>query len=147
MLTEKDCDVWNSGKILGSESVCIPFEGPKVDSEIRYYWRVKVWDKNGNPSTWSELAFWEMGILSPDEWSAKWIARIDNTTISDRQNIHWIWLPDQDATNVLENTVASFRINVNLNELPKMATIQSTARGDYQLFVNGKFVDGKGALS
>jgi alpha-L-rhamnosidase len=143
LLTEKKCDIWNSGKILGSESVCISYEGLKVDSQMRYYWRVKVWDENGNPSTWSEPAYWEMGILNHNEWSAKWIARIDNNNTSDRENIRWIWLPDQDATNVPQNTVASFRVHVNLKELPKIATVQSVARGGYQLFINGEFVDGK----
>lgn len=143
MLTEKDCDVWNSGKITGDESICIRYSGPKVKSGQRYYWKVRVWDQKGNPSLWSQPAYWEMGILNHADWTAKWISRLDNDAILDRENIRWIWLPDQDATNVPENTLALFQISFKLKELPKIATIQTVARGNYQLYVNGEFVDGK----
>jgi len=32
-----------------------------------------VWDKNSNSSDWSEPAFWEMGLLDPGDWKARWI--------------------------------------------------------------------------
>jgi len=142
-LTEKDCDVWNSGKISGGESVSIPYEGPAVVSQKSYYWRVRVWDTNGKPSSWSEPAFWEMGMLNTADWSAKWISDSGNEAKSDRESIRWVWLPDQDATNVPSETKARFQIKVNLKEQPLVASMQTVTRGDYKLFVNGKLVDGK----
>lgn len=142
-LTEKKCDVWNSGKISGGESVSIPYAGPKVESQKRYYWAVRVWDDKGNVSLWSEAAFWEMGILNTKDWTAKWISNTDNELKSDRENIRWIWLPNQDATDVPSKTKAFFRLKVNLDELPKTASLQTVVRGDYQLFVNGKLLVAK----
>ncbi|MBF4473033.1 alpha-L-rhamnosidase [Flavobacterium sp. HJJ] len=142
-LTEKECDVWNSGKILDGESVSIPYAGPKMKSQKRYYWAVRVWDNKGKVSLWSAAAFWEMGILNNSEWTAKWISFTDKKTISDRENVCWVWLSDQDALDVPSKTKAWFRLKVNFNELPKIASLQTVVRGDYQLFVNGKLVVAK----
>ncbi len=143
LLNEKNCDIWNSGKITGGESVCIPYNGLSLESRHRYYWKVRVWDKDGNPSSWSEPAFWEMGLLNPDEWSAKWISFIDEKSKHDRDNIQWIWLADQDATDVPQSTVAIFQQKVNIDEMPAIASMQTVARGNYRLFVNGTLVDSK----
>lgn len=99
LLTEKNCDVWNTGKVQSGESVSIPYEGPDLDMQQRYFWKARVWDSNGNPSSWSEPAFWEMGLNGTD-WSAKWITNPESEKRSQPENIHWIWLPDQDALNV-----------------------------------------------
>ena len=34
---------------------------------------LRVWDRGGNISQWSQPAFWSMGLLNPNEWTAKWI--------------------------------------------------------------------------
>ena len=143
LLSENSCDVWNSGKNSGSESVCIPCNGLKVNSRKRYYWKVRVWDTDGTPSAWSEPAYWEMGILNSSEWHANWISSMDNVSELDRKDIKWIWLSDQDATKVPRNTVSIFRINLNFEELPMVASLNTVVRGKYQLFVNGEFVDKK----
>ena len=143
LLTEKDNDVWNSGKVLGGESVGILYNGPKLISQQKYYWKVRVWDTSGQPSAWSEPAHWEMAILNKNDWTAKWISHIDNSAKSDRDDIRWVWLPDQDPTDVPRKTVASFQVKVNIKELPMVATMQTSVRGNYGLSVNGIFVDGK----
>lgn len=66
-------DIWDSGKIQSSESHLIPYEGTALASGKDYWWRVMVWDSSNNASEWSEPAYWGMGLLSPDEWQAKWI--------------------------------------------------------------------------
>lgn len=65
--------VWNSGKILSDQSVHIPYAGKPLLSAEKYYWRVRVWDNFGRVSAWSDTAFWQMGLLSPADWKAKWI--------------------------------------------------------------------------
>ncbi|MDO4857196.1 MAG: family 78 glycoside hydrolase catalytic domain [Thermoguttaceae bacterium] len=66
--------VWDSGKIEGSESVLVPWTGPALQSSRVYTWRVRVWDQNGNASNWSIRDSFVTGILHPEEWKAKWIA-------------------------------------------------------------------------
>ncbi|MGO4275291.1 alpha-L-rhamnosidase, partial [Paenibacillus sp. TAF58] len=65
--------VWDSGHVQSEQSVLVVYEGPELLARKRYFYRVKVWDQSGLPSPWSEIAFWEMGQLSPDDWSALWI--------------------------------------------------------------------------
>src|SRR5438309_8508146 len=49
-------DVWDSGKQSSSESVDISYAGPSLESRKRYYWSVRVWDSNGQPSQSTESA-------------------------------------------------------------------------------------------
>jgi alpha-L-rhamnosidase len=72
-LLKGDSELWNSGKIVSGESVNIQYAGKQIKSRQDCWWRVKVWDKAGKASKWSEPAFWSMGILTPGEWNAKWI--------------------------------------------------------------------------
>lgn len=65
--------LWRSGKIESAQSLYAPYQGPDVQSGTRYYWQVRVWDKTGKVSAWSKPAFWEMGLLQPSDWKAKWI--------------------------------------------------------------------------
>lgn len=72
-LNEGQADIWNSGKVLSGESVLLPFRGHSLASRQRYYWKVRVWDARDRASAYSEAAFWEMGLLRPNDWEAKWI--------------------------------------------------------------------------
>ena len=65
--------VWTSGKVSSGQSTQLPYRGPPLKSQNRYCWRVRVWGADGQPSDWSDEAFWEMGLLSPRDWTASWI--------------------------------------------------------------------------
>jgi len=66
-------DKWDSGKVTSGQSVNIPYEGKILESRKTYYWKVRIWDKNGKMSSWSRIATFEMGLLKNDDWKAKWI--------------------------------------------------------------------------
>jgi alpha-L-rhamnosidase len=66
--------LWNSGKVASSASILRPYGGPALRSGTRYYWQVRIWDDAGRASPWSAPAFWEMGLLEPADWTARWIA-------------------------------------------------------------------------
>jgi alpha-L-rhamnosidase len=66
-------DLWNSGKVVSNESTNIVYRGKPLISRQDCWWQVRVWDKDGKLSQWSEPSFWSMGLLKPDEWKAKWI--------------------------------------------------------------------------
>src|SRR5690348_2745113 len=65
-------DIWDSGKRPGSGHVDVPYAGPPLRSRMRYFWKLQVWDENGAVSE-SLVAWWEMGLLGADDWSARWI--------------------------------------------------------------------------
>jgi len=76
-LSEQAADLWNSGKVNTDQSVAVKYRGEALNSRQRCYWKVRVWDKNGRPSDYSQPAFWEMALLSPDDWQAQWLRHPD----------------------------------------------------------------------
>jgi alpha-L-rhamnosidase len=67
-------DLWDSHKISSDESIHVFYNGKHLSSGMHCWWKVCVWDKNNIKSDWSETASWEMGLLEPEDWKAKWIS-------------------------------------------------------------------------
>lgn len=65
--------IWDTEKVSTGISIHTPYTGPSPESRKRYYWRVRIWDNHDNVSPWSEVAYWEMGLLESGEWQAEWI--------------------------------------------------------------------------
>jgi len=65
--------LWDSGRVESDQSILVPYGGPSVSSRVGYYWRVQLWDQTGEVGPWSETARWEMGLLAPSDWQARWI--------------------------------------------------------------------------
>lgn len=136
-------DVWDSGKIESSESVGVVYRGPALGSRKTYYWKVQVWDAAGNASESTAAAWWEMGLLHPGDWKAKWIHWKNLEDDADRQGIRWIWVPGQDALAVVPKTVATFQVTVRLEEKPRDAVLLLATRGDVIAKVNDHEVDAR----
>jgi len=66
-------EVWKTGKVMSDQSVYVPYKGAPLVSGQKYYWQVRVWDNMGKASEWGEMAYWQMGLLNPADWKAKWI--------------------------------------------------------------------------
>lgn len=73
LLMRDEGDLWDTGKRESDQTCYIPYNGNPPGSLQRCYWKVQVWNENGIPSDWSEVSWWEMGILHPEEWQAEWI--------------------------------------------------------------------------
>lgn len=65
--------VWDSGVVKSDQSLHRVYGGPPLRSAERYVWQVRVWDGAGAASPWSGPATWEMGLLAPSDWKARWI--------------------------------------------------------------------------
>jgi alpha-L-rhamnosidase len=121
-LTEADADVWNSGKIISSQSVLASFGGNKLRSSSAYFWKVQVYDKDGDPSEWSEPARFVTGILNPDEWNhAAWIRH------PNARNVNHIW----------------FRKSLKLAVKSDVAFIHVASIGHHELYINGQKADNR----
>ena len=72
-LEKGKADIWNSGRIKSDETILIPYIGKKLKSFTRYYWKVRVYNQQGEASDWSETAWWETAMLKADDWKAAWI--------------------------------------------------------------------------
>ena len=67
-------DLWDSGKVESDQQLHIAYAGKPLASRTRCCWKVRVWDRSGQPSGWSKPAMWSMGLFAPADWgAAKWI--------------------------------------------------------------------------
>jgi alpha-L-rhamnosidase len=66
-------DLWDSGKVVSDQNLYVPYGGKQLTSQMACFWKVRVWDKDGKESPWSPTGKWTMGLLKPEDWTAKWI--------------------------------------------------------------------------
>ncbi len=76
--------VWDSGKVEGSISAGISYEGIKLEPQKKYAWSVSVWDELGDKIT-SSGAFFETGLMNTGMGDAKWITASENIN----RNVEW----------------------------------------------------------
>ena len=115
-------DLWDSRKVRSDQSVFVPYAGKPLSSGRQVWWQVKVWDGNGKASGWSEPAQWRMGVMNPDEWTAKWIGAP--------------WHEEWEAKNT--TPAPYFRKEVNLNKKVTSAVAFVTGLGYFEFYVNGE---------
>ncbi len=65
--------VWDSGKVCTDAMTHIRYAGKPLASRDRVNWSVKLWDEDGNGGEIS-TGYFEMGLLEPADWQAKWIS-------------------------------------------------------------------------
>lgn len=114
--------IWTTGKVSSPQSVNVVYNGPDLKSMQRVYWQVRCLSKREEWSQWSEPAFWEMGIIKPSEWKAKWISFGGEKEMKGSK-------PSQ-----------YFRTEFTLTKKIKSARVYSTALGLYELHLNGSKV-------
>ncbi len=125
ILAQGEGDVWDSGLVRSTASQHTPYEGPPLAPKTRYWWRVRVWDKNEQPSAFSEPAMWSMGPMSEDDWAAAWIG-YDEPPSYHLENARSIPpCPFLRTTFQVDNPVAS-------------AMVYATALGCYELRLNSR---------
>ncbi len=117
--TAKGKVLWNSGKISSDRSVNITYDGPELSSMQRVYWQVRVWDNNGKATDWSEPAYWEMGILKPELWTASWITMESESKTDSSPPAHY------------------YRNKFESKKKVKSARAYVTSLGLYELYLNG----------
>jgi alpha-L-rhamnosidase len=115
-------ELWDSGKVLSDQSLHIPYRGPALRSRQRCTWRVRVWDGHNRVSAWSEVGWWEMGLLQAIDWQARWIE------------------PDWEDDPATSNPCPHLRTTFALREQVVSARLYVTAHGLYDVSLNGQRV-------
>ena len=49
-------DLWDSGRVDSDRTIHVEYAGKPLGRRMRCFWKVRVWDKDGQPSPWSEPA-------------------------------------------------------------------------------------------
>ncbi len=121
-LAKDEGDLWDSGKVESDQSRHVAYKGTPLHSRMECFWKVRTWDKDGTPSAWSEPAYWSMGLLEKEDWTAQWIGSPDSVT------------------------APYYRHSFHLDDVPERAPIYLAALGYFELFINGEKV-GKEVLA
>ncbi len=135
-LVQGKADVWDTGRVGSSDSINIVYGGPALKSQTRYFWLVRVWDNNDNVST-AIPAWFETGLLSPSDWRAQWVRRIDSADERERAAVQWLWLSNTDARAVAPGSTVEFRYPLHLDARPIRASLHILVAGSYVATVNG----------
>lgn len=118
-------DMWDSGKVVSSETLGIIYAGQSLESGLRCYWKVQVWDQNGHPSRWSEPSWWEMGLLRPADWTGQWVN-------DGKSN------PTNDAAFYEDDPAPLFRRELKLGKPVRRARLYISGLGYYEASLNGQ---------
>ncbi len=113
---------WDTGRVDSAESVLVGYGGPPLRSTERVNWRVMVWTEHG-PSDWSERSAFELGLLEPADWSARWIEPTE-----------------REVAPAGERAAMLLRAEVRIDRQVARARLYATAHGIYELFINGQRV-------
>ena len=72
LLNRNTGDMWDSGKLESDESSNASYgaDGKKLHNGRMYFWKVRLWDKDGNVSPWSNSARF-ITSLGEQDWTAK----------------------------------------------------------------------------
>ena len=120
-----DGDLWNV-KVNSDNSQWVEYAGKQLRSNTTCYWRVKVETSKG-ASAWSDVAMWNVGLLTESDWSGQWIG-FDAAKPWDKEEIH-----SQLSTRYL-------RKEFSLDKPVKKATLYISGLGMYEAYINGKKV-------
>jgi len=146
-LDANQADLWDSKKIESSETACVVYEGKSLKSQTQCFWKVRIWDENGNISAFSPPALWSMGLLKKSDFKAQWIG-MDNRpqNIYERHidtqpetfnDCNWVCLPDSKASGKY-----LFKKTIQIDELTqfKVAKIRLAVDGKAIVLVNNQKV-------
>jgi alpha-L-rhamnosidase len=118
-LADNTADLWDSGRIESADSIQIPWNGKPLQTNKRCFWHVRVWDRDGRASAWSDPAEWTMGILSPADWRGEWIG---------------------EGSETAKDPLPIFRKEFTLAQVPRRAVIYICGLGQFELRINGRRV-------
>ncbi|HTY89497.1 MAG TPA: family 78 glycoside hydrolase catalytic domain [Candidatus Acidoferrum sp.] len=137
-------DLWDSGRVYTDQSIQVGYAGRVLPSNAQCFWKVRVWDKDGNVSDWSKPAMWTMGILQPADWHAKWIGLDGESVTNYLTNTSWIWFPAGEPAKTAPPGSNYFRRTFFLpdNDI-KRAHFELTGDSEAKGFLNGHDIGGR----
>lgn len=116
-LTNNKADLWNSAKIQTPASVMVPYKGKVLKSRMLCYWRVRVWNEQGEASDWSTIQRFAIGVLENDKLKGDYIG-----------------LASGDVRSPL------LRKSFSINQLGT-AFLHVNSLGYHEVYINGEKVD------
>lgn len=137
-------DIWDSGKVTSNQSQLVVFNGKPLQSESKYFWKVKIWNQNNQASTWSDVASFrvapEQATLNPT-----WIGAITkaNSHLPEGRTFHTATFKRAkkdsiiNASHPLSRQSIMLRKPFSVTKNIKDAVVYVSGLGHYELTVNG----------
>ncbi len=110
--------VWDSGEVRCGDTVLVPYTGAALDSDCRYWWRVRASSPAAGASDWSETATF---VTAASAWDAPFVSGEK----------------DDSGAGSAETML---RGEFTLGRKVKLAIAHVTALGVYQFHINGNRV-------
>lgn len=144
-LTEESADLWDSGKVVSSESCQITYGGIMPDDTSTFYWKVGIWTDTADEPQWSQAASW--GRMTAPWSAASWIGDRPDTRLAeyldyvakhhadaDFDTGKW-QRPPTSASPLLRKSFA-----IPVGRKIKSARLHASALGYYDMMINGRRV-------
>ncbi len=128
LLNNDEGDVWDSEKVETGQSIHVKYEGAQLQSGQQVFWKVRCWDKEGEASKWSKTATFSIGLLSQEDWKAKWIGL--NKAVG----------KDDPKNEFTKLSARYLRKKHSLEKEVKKATAYLCGLGLSELYINGQKV-------
>jgi len=127
LLDQNQGDLWDSGIQKTDRSIQVEYAGSTLHSRQQAFWKVRLWDKDGAAGSFSPAAHFEIGLLEPSDWQAKWIGMPNQ--------------PEASADHPVAPGPAPYlRREFTITKPVARARVYSSAHGVYKLFLDGKRV-------
>lgn len=141
-LTSDLADLWDSGKVISSESSNVEYSGKALSENTSYLWKVRIWNKNDKASAYSRAQGFRTGVFGAKErnWQS-WADRyplvkrkVKPTDIVSKGADHWFVDFGKAAYGtvemVLSGEVSGAEVEVHLGEkLSDVNTVDRTPPG------------------
>ena len=130
-------NLWDSGTIRSNQASAVRYGGKPLRSNQTYHWKVKIWDRDGNPTNFSGTAQFTTGILDPALWQASWIGRGDGV---DPVNADGLYRFKNDRLVGADDAGASTEYDKDsfAFEGDRTSLVHKCAPGRYELTINGE---------
>ncbi|MEP7371802.1 MAG: family 78 glycoside hydrolase catalytic domain [Chitinophagaceae bacterium] len=107
-------NVWQTRVISPDQTII--YKGKPLLSFTKYYWTVKVWDKDAHPSAIAKVNSFETAMLDMKNWKGAWIS---------------------DTRDIQLKPAAYFRRTFNAGKKIRLARAYIAVAGVYELYING----------
>ena len=118
-------NVWQTGKMITNQNIHVEYNGKPLSAFTKYFWRVKVYDKNGIASGWSNVATFETSALQASNWQAKWIGDVTKQF-------------EKDEDFYQKDPMPLFRKKINVSKKIATARLYISGLGYSEVYINDK---------
>ena len=125
--------LWDSGKVASNRSVGIEYGGQELGSGSYCVWKVRVWDEADRASAYGGPAVFGLGLLQRSDWEGVWISAGEGPS----RDFDAPTGDEYDDVGMSLDPSPYMRKEFRLEKPVRRARLYATARGVYEMYVNG----------